>query len=213
MAKYKNKEELEKRFIEELANEGEKIITQAYLTRDWRNRSYNLHDSYGSAVYKNGVLQKDTIRFVETTMANPRRNDKELGDWGHKAKNNRSRTMRGSEHREFLKTSSFDRMIKGDTVQAYGYDEITKFLKGYKATSEGLELVVFAAMFYAGILESGELGKKYRVISHVTSDFANFAKNLGKGVEAFVLEVKRNENQVTEHASFSVTKKTPITLS
>ena len=45
-----------RRLIDELAEDGRKAIQTAYENRDFTNRTYNLHDSYGSAVYYNGVL-------------------------------------------------------------------------------------------------------------------------------------------------------------
>lgn len=53
-----------RQLIQELALEGQKAIQEAYNNRDFTNRTYNLHDSYGSAVYYNGVLQMDSVYFI-----------------------------------------------------------------------------------------------------------------------------------------------------
>ena len=57
--------------ISQLTEEGAAAIKQAYETRDWRNRTFNLHDSYGSAVYANGKLLKSTVRYVGQEMVRP----------------------------------------------------------------------------------------------------------------------------------------------
>ena len=58
-----------KALISQLANDGEKSIREAYEGREFTNRTYNLHDSYGSAVYYNGTLVKSSIRYVGAEMA------------------------------------------------------------------------------------------------------------------------------------------------
>lgn len=58
-----------KALISQLANDGEKAILEAYEGREFTNRTYNLHDSYGSAVYYNGALVKSSIRYAGAEMA------------------------------------------------------------------------------------------------------------------------------------------------
>ena len=58
-----------KALISQLADDGEKAIREAYGGREFTNRTYNLHDSYGSAVYYNGTLVKSSIRYVGAEMA------------------------------------------------------------------------------------------------------------------------------------------------
>lgn len=58
-----------KALISQLANDGEKAIREAYEGREFTNRTYNLHDSYGSAVYYNSTLVKSSIRYVGAEMA------------------------------------------------------------------------------------------------------------------------------------------------
>ena len=58
-----------KALISQLADDGEKAIRGAYEGREFTNRTYNLHDSYGSAVYYNGTLVKSSIRYVGAEMA------------------------------------------------------------------------------------------------------------------------------------------------
>ena len=65
----KGKSEFVNRLIDQLARDGEQAIHDAYYGRDFNNRTYNLHDSYGSAVYYNGTLVKSSIRYVGAEMA------------------------------------------------------------------------------------------------------------------------------------------------
>ena len=58
-----------KALISQLADDGEKAIREAYEGREFTNRTYNLHDSYGSAVYYNGTLVKSSIRYIGAEMA------------------------------------------------------------------------------------------------------------------------------------------------
>ena len=58
-----------KALISQLADDGEKAIREAYEGREFTNRTYNLHDSYGSAVYYNGNLVKSSICYIGAEMA------------------------------------------------------------------------------------------------------------------------------------------------
>lgn len=47
-----------------LADDGRRLIERAYLQADYnKNRTQNLHDSYGSAVYYNNQLYPNTKRY------------------------------------------------------------------------------------------------------------------------------------------------------
>lgn len=195
MARPKGRNGIRQELIKQLASEGEKIITTAYNRRKWKNRTYNLHDSYGSAVYANGVLQRSTIRFIGSPLADANRNDKEVGDY----KGERTHAQRGSSHAEFGRTGD-KRYLTGDTILAYGRDEINKFLNNYKpVTKDGIELVVAAVMYYAKILESG----KYQVISSAVTSLNSIANRLGDGVEVYALELNRRANEIGSN-SFNV---------
>lgn len=51
-------------FAMKLASDGEKLIQKAYTMADYdKNKTQNLHDSYGSAVYYNRKLYPGTKRF------------------------------------------------------------------------------------------------------------------------------------------------------
>ena len=64
--------EIQKGFTEDsikaMARAGWFAASEAYrqtrFPNNWENRTYNLHDSYGSAVYVNGDLREDTIHYA-----------------------------------------------------------------------------------------------------------------------------------------------------
>lgn len=135
--------------ISQLTEEGAAAIKQAYETRDWRNRTFNLHDSYGSAVYVNGQLLKSTIRYVGGELAEK--------EWSGKH--------------------------KGRTIMMNGREEINNFFTQYTPKTNGVELIIVAAMFYANILEAGGGGikRKYHVISQANGIMNGLAsKYVGK---------------------------------
>ena len=200
MAK-KSAKNIEDEVIKFLTEQGERIIKQAYSRRNWKNQTYNLHDSYGSAVFKDGNLLRSTIRYVSNTpKAEANRNDKSLGNYNGQ----RSKAQKGSSYREFNKSGD-SRFLDGDEILAYGRDEINKFFNSYKlATTSGLELVVVAAMYYAGIFESGYLGTKYQVISSATTELNKIAQLLGKGVEVYALDIDRNRDEAFTNSAFNV---------
>lgn len=62
-----------------LARDGQKLIETAYLKADFnKNRSQNLHDSYGSAVYYRGSIYPNTKRFF-TPLSTTKKNDPNEG--------------------------------------------------------------------------------------------------------------------------------------
>lgn len=53
------------KMVERLSLDGKALVEKAYKTRGFIDRTYNLHDSYGSAVYYNGVLQPNSIYYLQ----------------------------------------------------------------------------------------------------------------------------------------------------
>ena len=132
-----------------LAREGERIIQQAYASKDWENRTYNLYNSYVSAVFYNGALidGRKTVGGVKFTQSTIR--------------------FAGPEHIPDDPEATI-RQVNGVVIEK-GRDEAINFLKSYQRTHRGqksLKLVIAAAMFYSGILES----KGYSVLSQVTTE-------------------------------------------
>ena len=71
------------KFVDMLSDEGGKLILQAVNSRDYTHRTYNLHDSYGSAVYLNGKLVEKSVMM--------------LGSKATKAKKYKGNEIRGAE--------------------------------------------------------------------------------------------------------------------
>lgn len=67
------KENFERRLVNELTDYGERIINEAYNTKTFENKTFNLHDSYGSAVYKDGVYINGTLRTLEPQATKPKK--------------------------------------------------------------------------------------------------------------------------------------------
>lgn len=62
---------VEKQIIGDLSSYGNKFINDAYNSKKWKNRTFNLHDSFGYAVYEDGILKKKGyIGSAEATESN-----------------------------------------------------------------------------------------------------------------------------------------------
>lgn len=141
---------VENDLINALAREGERIINLAYLSRGFKDRSYNLHDSYVSAVFKNGVWLKNTTRYV------------------------------GEEKAKFA--VEYDELASGDPEVGTGREEANRFLAKLQFSSgrpNSIALIIGAAMFYSGIVES--LG--YSVLANIETDLEELARKGVKGVK------------------------------
>lgn len=58
-----------------LADDGQKLIERAYVQADYnKDRTQNLHDSYGSAVFYKGKLYPGTKRYFSKDAKKPRFN-------------------------------------------------------------------------------------------------------------------------------------------
>lgn len=167
MAKKSNlKDRFLNQLIDELTSEGYAAILQAYYTRDFTNRTYNLHDSYGSAVYYNGRLIKNTIRYVG---AEKHFKDIFMGkNW----------YWRNSRSMPDFRGVRYD---KKDEIFMTGRTEVMDFFSQYTPPKKGLQLVVIAAMWYANVLEKGggNLRRKYRVISGARTIMDELAAKYG----------------------------------
>lgn len=141
-----------RKYIDELANKGGDLISSAFNKADYqKDKTQNLHDSYGSAVYLDGKLIQDTIRVLTPKATIPRYN------------------MYEKEYQ-------------------YGKEEILEFFNSYKPKTNGIELVVAAAMFYGVFLEkkSGNLKRKYKVISGINEELEQLAKKTGGKVRSLM---------------------------
>lgn len=55
--------------VSSLSSIAHKVALEAYRQHSFENRTYNLHDSYGSAVFVNGKLIEESIRYVERSYS------------------------------------------------------------------------------------------------------------------------------------------------
>lgn len=135
-----------------LAKDGEAVIRKAFDTADYmKDKTQNLHDSYGCAVYYNGQLMPYTV-FKLNRLA-----------------------VKGVRNRE---TNSVE----------FGFQEIDKFFKSYKAVPKGFELVTAVAMFYGQYLQdaSGNQRRKYKVIANAFNDLSIIASKY-KGAKVHII--------------------------
>lgn len=63
------KDKATKALVEALTTIGWEVALEAYRRKTYTNRTYNLHDSYGSAVYLDGKLIPDSIKYIERAYA------------------------------------------------------------------------------------------------------------------------------------------------
>lgn len=171
-AKNLSKNRYVRQLVDELAEWGHKAIIRAYQKKDWHNRTYNLHDSYASAVYVDGKLQQRTIRFVGEEMSNPNSQFHHAGFYSVRRHDKLDPDRHGERYGE------------GDEMVTNGRDEAIAFLRQYVPNTSGVQLVVIAAMFYADILErgGGNLKRKYHVIADANSTLEQLARSLGGDV-------------------------------
>lgn len=57
------------KYVQDLAKLGYEAIKYAYDKKRFNHRTYNLHDSYVSAVYVKGMLEESSIRWVERSYS------------------------------------------------------------------------------------------------------------------------------------------------
>lgn len=66
------KDRATKAIVETLTTIGWEVALEAYRNRTYQNRTFNLHDSYGSAVFVDGKLIPDSIKHIERAMSKRR---------------------------------------------------------------------------------------------------------------------------------------------
>ena len=103
----------------------------AYRNHSYKHRTYALHDSYASAVYLDGLLVEDSIRYIN-------RSRQRKGD---------SRAWRGSKTPEPKKSLGI--WILWQTQLKTTLKKIEKLER-----KKGISIVVVAAQWYASMVES-----------------------------------------------------------
>lgn len=112
--------------VKALTADGEMVIRRAYNSKRWDNRLNNLWDSFVSAVFIDGKLQSDTVRYANDTPQS-----------------------KGSRIYGWVSENVGDIDITGRKAAA-------DFLASYQLRhgfEKGIRLVVAATMFYATFLE------------------------------------------------------------
>ena len=149
--KFFNAKTITNSVVKTLAQEGKRIIKEAYEQKNWNNRTYNLYNSYVSAVIVNGKIR--SIMYLGPEHAPTGLDD--------------------AKPKSSAWTSATERHIKGIDVER-GRREANNFVLSYASQhKKGVILVVGAAMFYAGILES----KGYHVISNISTNLRDISAN------------------------------------
>ena len=131
--------------VNALAKLGGEAALYAYRKKSFTNRTFNLHDSYGSAVYVNGVLQERTIRYAGGQMSHRPGILKQVGNAPKKR-----RSQLGQRSYRYGKNGR-------DVLHVFFRGN--QWYKGHTFGKSGIVLVVVAAMWYAGMLAK----KGYRV--------------------------------------------------
>lgn len=167
------KDALTRDLVNACATLGYKAAMDAYRNHTYQHRTYALHDSYGSAVYLDGRLVPETIRYIN-------RSRQIKGD---------IRGWRGSSDPEGMRGKNFDTGRKA--LQAY-LENPPRMSK----RSKGITILVVAAQWYATILE----GKGYVVLdprtvaSSITYNFDSYITPILEkyGMKKFAPKLRRD---------------------
>ena len=167
------KDSLTRDLVNACATLGYKAAMDAYRNHTYQHRTYALHDSYGSAVYLDGRLIPETIRYIN-------RSRQIRGD---------VRGWRGSSDPEGMRGKNFDTGRKA--LQAY-LENPPRMSK----RNTGITILVVAAQWYAMILE----GKGYVVLdprtvaSSITYNFDSYITPILEkyGMKKFAPKLRRD---------------------
>ena len=167
------KDALTRDLVNACATLGYKAAMDAYRNHTYQHRTYALHDSYGSAVYLDGRLVPETIRYINRA----RQTKSDIRGW------------RGSSDPEGMRGKNFDTGRKA--LQAY-LENPPRMSK----RSKGITILVVAAQWYAMILE----GKGYVVLnprtvaSSITYNFDSYITPILEkyGMKKFAPKLRRD---------------------
>lgn len=167
------KDALTRDLVNACATLGYKAAMHAYRNHTYQHRTYALHDSYGSAVYLDGRLVPETIRYVNRA----RQKKGDIRGW------------RGASDPEGTRGKNFDTGRKA--LQAY-LENPPRMSRRKK----GITILVVAAQWYAMILE----GKGYTVLdprtvsSSITYNFDAYITPIMEkyGMKKFVPQLRRD---------------------
>lgn len=95
------KDEFTRDMVKALSVLGYNAMMDAYKKRTFKHKTRNLHDSYGSAVYVNGVIVESSIRYIGTIYS--RRTDPRTKKTGRQTLNDYLRRVRfGEKNQEIV---------------------------------------------------------------------------------------------------------------
>ena len=128
----------ERDFIKILARIGKEAAQEAYNAASFKNRLGNLRDSYGSAVYKDGMLLTDTIEYggPQAISVGPNMRRPALGTTGREALNIWLKKRHfGAKNNEIVLVV-VAAMWYADAVEKKGYQVIQEIPYQYIAKQE-----------------------------------------------------------------------------
>ncbi len=143
--------------IKSLANIGQELILRAYHTRGFFNRTYNLRDSYVSAVFVKGQLRVDSIRYVGKDLADVAKrinNRYVVGRWEAEEY---IRSLKQNRN-DFIRLVIAAAMPYGETLEKRGYAVISHIgldldtvrQMGISVAVNGVKLKITNKMFRRG---------------------------------------------------------------
>jgi hypothetical protein len=154
--------ELKMDIINSLAEEGQRLINLAYERKGFQDRTGNLRDSYVSAVFYNGHLMPNTICYLPV------------------------------DEKDLSKSAvEFDDLATGDREYGTGREEALRFLHKWgfsKGRPGGIQLVIAAAMFYSGIVES----HGYSVLANIELDVQDVIRR-GFSASKYLAHIRLDE--------------------
>lgn len=157
------------------ASLGYKAGMDAYRNHSYKHRTYALHDSYGSAVYLDGVLIPETIRYINRS----RQSKNDYRGW------------RGSKDLAANPRDFFT-----------GRQALLNYLKNPPRMSKKnhITILVVAAQWYASILEGKKNGNRKYIVLRLSDVQESIKTNFNKyispvmkkyGLEKFTPEIAR----------------------
>ena len=140
---------------------------------DYKNRTFNLYDSYAYGIYLNGSLRRTSATSVSKENVYDENGDLSIAIG--ESVSTGTRTPKATKPRKWYGEETWGKVMR---------DTMFDFEGGYKPSTRKGYVVVFAAsMPYAPVLESGwGLKKKYHVITQAEASAQNFGSDLMQGL-------------------------------
>lgn len=153
-SKFFNAETITDHVAKSLAKEGQRIIRKAYLGRKWKNRTYNLYNSYVAGVIVNGRVR--SIMYLGPEHAPDPKYNK-----GYKY----GKKFHSTSRKVGYNDAERGRREANNFIMSYAKQHVP----AWNSKQPKVTLVIGVAMFYAGILER----KGYHVLLGVGAELQN----------------------------------------